>query len=74
MLLRARAAHEPSIELAGDVAANATTLEALGCRTESLRATLLAAELWVGLGDIATADLLCGADRSATLRDSPLFQ
>ena len=35
-----------------------STLEALGCRTESLRANLLAAELRVGLGDLDGADAL----------------
>ena len=58
VLLRARAAHDPTVELADEVAANASTLEALGCRTDALRANLLAAELRVGLGDVDGADAL----------------
>jgi tetratricopeptide (TPR) repeat protein len=58
VLLRARASQSPTAELADEVAANAVTLEALGCRTDAVRANLLAAELRVGLGDLDGADAL----------------
>ena len=70
---RSRAVEGPTIELAGDVAANAAVLDSLGCRTDALQAPPLGSSYTCRLGDLDGAEELMPA-RTRTVRSTVVHQ